>query len=458
MKLRQRIILLFSTTFLVVLGLALTGVYSFSAQYRQQEFLERLKDKTSTTFKLLFEVEEIDQDLLRVFDSNIINSLYDEKILLFDSTGTLIYSSVDDTKVLFPEEVVERLKNGEDEITYSEGEYDVYAHVIHEKGFEYYAIGKAYDRYGKEKLEFLFWILIIIFIGSLILVTLLIFYLSKQITRPILKLTDDVERITVNNFQKVEIPPTHDEITSLAIGFNEMLNRMDESFQFQKNLIHHISHELKTPIAVLMSNVERGLNQKDADLLRESMEFQRNGLMQMAGVINTLLEISKYESTPERVFDGEVRLLDLIFECTDEVQLLNPEVKIDFQLDENVHDSGELCIPGNERMLKIALSNLLNNAVNYSENKHILVYLERHLNSVDIRILNDGETLNSVDQTKLFGHFFRGQNSRKKAGIGLGLVMTARIIEIHNGTIHYSISSNGMNQFLIQLNQLTIPD
>jgi signal transduction histidine kinase len=68
--------------------------------------------------------------------------------------------------------------------------------------------------------------------------------------------------------------------------------------------------------------------------------------------------------------------------------------------------------------------------------------------------LNDGETLTLDDQTKLFGHFFRGQNSRKKAGIGLGLVMTARIIEIHKGMIHYSISPNGLNQFHIQLNRL----
>ncbi len=453
MKLRQRIILLFSTTFLIVLGLALFGVYSLSAQYRQQEFLERLKDKTSTTFKLLFEVEEIDQDLLRVFDSNIINSLYEEKILLFDSTGTLIYSSVDDTKVLFPEEVVERLQQGEDEITYTEGEFDVYAHVIHEKGKEYFAIGKAYDRYGKDKLEFLFWILVFIFFASIILVSGLIFYITKQLTRPILKLTGDVEQITANNFRKVEVPPTHDEITSLAIGFNEMLDRVDESFQFQKNLIHHISHELKTPIAVLMSNVERGLNQKTVELLRESMEFQRNGLMQMAGVINTLLEISKYESIPERVFEGEVRLMDVIFECTDEIQLLDPEVRIDFELDENVHDSGELTIPGSERMLKIALSNILKNAVNYSEDKHVMVYLEMNTKSVELRIQNNGEVLTQDDQTKLFGHFFRGSNSRKKAGIGLGLVMTARIIELHKGTIQYSVSKSGLNQFIIVLNR-----
>jgi signal transduction histidine kinase len=451
MKLRQRIIVLFSSTFLVVLGMALLGVYSLSAQYRSQEFLERLKDKTTTTFRLLFEVEQIDHDLLRVFDDNIINSLYEEKVLLFDSNGKLIYSSVDDTRVLFPEDVVQRLKNGEEEITYTEGEFDVYAHVIHEKGQEYFAIGKAYDRYGKDKLEFLMWVLIVIFFASVILVSFLVFYITRQLTRPILQLTTEVEQITATNLRKVEVPPTHDEITSLALGFNAMLDRVDESFRFQKNLIHHISHELKTPIAVLMTNIERSMNQTDPALQRESMEFQRSGLMQMAGVINTLLEISKYESLPERVFEGEVRLLDVIFECTDEFKLLDQDVLIDFQLDENVQDAGELTLPGSERMLKIAFINLLRNAIEYSTDKQVKVELNLNQSTVDIAISNNGEVLTQEEQLKLFGHFFRGNNSRKKAGIGLGLVMTARIIELHQGKVNYAISANQLNFFHVQL-------
>src|SRR6187402_1491546 len=118
MKLQNKIIVSFSLAFSIVLGIALLGTYLLMSINREQEFLLRLKDKTTTTYKLLLEVKEIDHDILQTLDRNTINNLYDEKILLFDSTGKNIYSSVDDIKILFPLEIIEQLKQGEDEISY----------------------------------------------------------------------------------------------------------------------------------------------------------------------------------------------------------------------------------------------------------------------------------------------------------------------------------------------------
>ncbi len=275
MKLKNKIVLVFSVTFMAVMGVVLLAVYISMSQYREEEFSQRLKEKTTTTIRLMVEFKQIDLDLLQVLDETTINNLYDEKILIFDEEGKSIYTSVDDTAIRFPDEILQRLKNGEEEIFYREGIYDVFAHPIISKGKTYYAIGKANDRFGKEKLEFLGYTLIGVFIIALILEIFIASYLSKEITRPISKLTSEVNAININNLTRITQPDTQDEIALLASGFNNMLTRLDQAYSYQKNLIHHISHELKTPIVVLISNLERAETMLKEEAAQNLIGFQK---------------------------------------------------------------------------------------------------------------------------------------------------------------------------------------
>jgi two-component system, OmpR family, sensor histidine kinase ArlS len=450
MKLREKIILLFSGSFLLVLGIALLAVYFSMAEYREQEFLQRLKERTTTTLRLLLDVQKIDHDLLRVLDETTINNFYDEKILLFDSAHSVIYSSVDDTAIHFPLEIIKSLKDGEDEIFYREDGYDVYAHSIIHNNKKYYAIGKAYDRYGTEKMQFLVATLIGVFLFALVIQILLALYLSRQITKPIALLTQEVKNKSIANLSQVSVPHTQDEIALLASGFNTMLERVEQSYTYQKNLIHHISHELKTPIAVLISNIERVSAEKDIVKWQESLEFQKNGLMQMSAVISTLLDISKYESNTEQLSAQTVRIDELLFSIFESLQVVAREATFELAVNENIKDTEELTCIGNERMLNIAFLNILKNAISYSTDQRVSVELLRVEKMLEIRVVNNGDTLGPVDQQNLFSYFFRGSNSNKKIGIGLGLVMVSKIIQLHKGTISYSIEG-GKNQFAIQL-------
>jgi two-component system, OmpR family, sensor histidine kinase ArlS len=450
MKLREKIILLFSGSFLLVLGIALLTVYFSMAEYREQEFLQRLKERTTTTLRLLLDVQKIDHDLLRVLDETTINNFYDEKILLFDSAHSVIYSSVDDTAIHFPLEIIKSLKDGEDEIFYREDGYDVYAHSIIHNNKKYYAIGKAYDRYGTEKMQFLVATLIGVFLFALVIQILLALYLSRQITKPIALLTQEVKNKSIANLSQVSVPHTQDEIALLASGFNTMLERVEQSYTYQKNLIHHISHELKTPIAVLISNIERVSAEKDIVKWQESLEFQKNGLMQMSAVISTLLDISKYESNTEQLSSQTVRIDELLFSIFESLQVVAREATFELAVNESIKDTEELTCIGNERMLNIAFLNILKNAISYSTDQRVSVELLRVEKMLEIRVVNNGDTLALVDQQNLFSYFFRGSNSNKKIGIGLGLVMVSKIIQLHKGTISYSIEG-GKNQFAIQL-------
>lgn len=452
MKLNQKIQLLFSISFLVCLGISFVAVFLIYSAYRKQEFFQRLNDKAHTTLKILVEVEQIDHDLLQVFDRNTINSLYEEKILIFDSDGKPIYSSLDDTKVLFPGQVLGQLREGKKEIKYTEGEFEVYACRLIDRKKTYFAITKAKDIYGRNKLSFLGYSLSIGFLLAMAGIFFLTRFLSRQITTPIQKLTKEISAFSPENLsQRVTTPESKDEIALLAIRFNELLNRLENSFIFQKNFIHHVSHELKTPIAVLISNLEKTAESKNELMWKQGFDFQKNGLMQLAEVINTLLELSKYESkTFNRLF-AEIRIDEILFECFEDLKKLIPDSNFDLQMGEEISEERFLTILGDGPMLKIAFFNLLRNAIHYSENHSTRVILDAVGNNLELKIQNNGLTLQPTDQGKLFTHFFRGENSRNKKGVGLGLVMVGKILRLHSGEIEYGITPEGQNQFLIQL-------
>ncbi|WP_295117551.1 HAMP domain-containing sensor histidine kinase [uncultured Chitinophaga sp.] len=451
MKLRKKILRSFSFFFILILGLTLASVYYISALNRQQEFYQRIKDLNTTVLKLLSTAERIDKSLIDNFDETTIYTLHDEKILLFDSTGKNIYTSIDDAKIPYARSLVRELRdNGRHEILNSEGQFDIVAHIIYHNGHKYFAIGKAYDKAGRDSLNFLGWLLIIIFLISLSLSFFVTLFLSKQITSPITSLTRQVDRISATNLEKVEVPGSTDEIASLATGFNNMLTRVDESFAYQKNFIQHVSHELKNPIAVLISNIERGLNEDKPDTWKQSLGFQKEGLMQIAGVINTLIEISRYQQTTPQVFTDRVRIDELLFECTDDLQVVYPSSRFGFNTADNITSAADMEVAGNERMLKLAFYNLLKNASEYSDDSSASIEVMKNDGALQVRLLNNGATLAPEEQPYLFGYFFRGSNSRNKNGIGLGLVMVARILQLHGASAQYSVE-DGKNCFTIKL-------
>lgn len=434
-----------------MLGITSLVVFFSMAEYREQEFMQRLKEKTTTTLRLLIDVKEIDHDLLQALDETTINNLYDEKILLFDSTGHMIYSSVDDIVIPFSGKLLKRLQTGETEISYREGDYDVYAHRMDDKEKTFFAIAKANDLYGKGKLTFLAWLLAGAFILALLLEVAIAIYLSKQITEPITQLSVAVSNKNINDLSRITIPKTNDEIALLASSFNDMLGNVEKSYQYQKNLIHHISHELKTPIAVLISNIERVMTDLNRENFKDHFEFQKNGLMQMASVITTLLDISKFETNRDHLIKEHLRVDEIVFEVFDSLKQLSPNAHFELEIHENIRDVEELAIMGHKRMLTIAFINLFKNAIEYSENQTVKVEISATEELVFVSVSNSGATLTATEQGKLFEYFFRGENSRQKIGIGLGLVMVDKIAQLHEGSIRYTVSAQGKNSFQLSL-------
>ncbi|MBS1537676.1 MAG: HAMP domain-containing histidine kinase [Bacteroidetes bacterium] len=451
MKIRRKIILYFSSTTIVLVGLSFLFIYTLFSNFRQEEFDQRLREKTITTLKFLIEIQEIDHDLLQTMDKYTINSLYNEKVLLFDEHQKPIYSSLDDTQITYPDSILQLLSPANPIIVATEDRFQVVAMYFQIDNKKYYGITKAYDTFGITKLNYLRTILFTAFLIITVAVLLITYFISKQLSQPINRMASEITKINIDSADSfISVPSSKDEINLLALRFNELMKRLNDSFSFQKHAVHHISHELKTPIAILVSNFERMEKETDIEILKSQLINQKEDTKTLSDIINALLEISKTESGNTLSFE-KVRIDDLIFDIIDEVKKLQPEYEFMVDISGNLDDESTLIIPVNNRLLTSALMNLATNSMYYSETNTSKITIIPTDTTIRIEFQNHGKNISQAEQEYLFQHFFRGENSKGKRGFGLGLVLVSRIIELHHGQIHYQTPEPGNNLFIVEL-------
>lgn len=451
MNIRKKIILYFSSVTIVLLAAALFFIYTLFARFRQEEFQQRQVAKIRTTLKFLTEIQNIDQNLIEAMDRITIHDIYDEKLLIFDKSRKLVYSSIDDTPVTFSAELLDALSAEQPLIETNDGLYDVTGIYLENDDKGYYGISKAYDISGYSKLNYLGYVLTFTLIGICLSIVLIAYYLSGKITKSIVDVTRQINDFALEGAaNKLVIAGTNDEVAILAQRFNELMQRMNEAFSFQKHAVHHISHELKTPIAVLVSDLERMERETDPTALREMIHVQKENTKSLGEIINSLLEIAKTESG-NAVTTTQVRVDEMIFDLIDAFRALHPGFQFAMTYDESVVSDDSLSIRVNDRLFKSALTNLMQNCIQYSRDGKAEIRITTEAGNLRVDFTNRGKVITQNEQAFLFQHFFRGANSNGKRGFGLGLVFISKILSLHNGTVSYGSSGNDLNTFSINL-------
>ncbi|HEX5168467.1 MAG TPA: HAMP domain-containing sensor histidine kinase [Cyclobacteriaceae bacterium] len=451
MSIRNKILLYFSVVTIALVGAALFFIYTLFAQFREQEFQQLQKDKINTTLKFLTEFKEINQNLIEAMDRITIHDLYDEKLLIFDRSKNLVYTSIDDTPISFSHKILEELSVHNTLVEQKDGLYDVVGLYLEKDEKAYYGISKAYDISGYSKLNYLKYVFSLTFVAISLVVVLVSYYLSKRITHSIAHVTRQIKDFNFNERGNPIITTTsRDEISLLVQRFNELMGRMNEAFAFQKHAVHHISHELKTPIAVLVSDFEKIEKETDANRIRSLIEIQKENTKSLGEVINSLLEIAKAESgsSPSQ---SNIRVDEMIFDLAEEFSVIHPDFQFSVDYSQNVVNEGGLTISANLRLMKAALSNLMLNCVQYSYDHRARVIITPGGENLQIDFSNQGAVLSEREQQFLFQHFFRGENSKGKRGFGLGLVFINKIMGLYGGKVSYHTNNIDVNVFTISL-------
>ncbi|MEN2403058.1 HAMP domain-containing sensor histidine kinase [Flavobacterium sp. MC2016-06] len=447
MTLKNRISLLVSLLFTILFGLASTVIFVLYSNYRKEEFRDRLEIKALSNIKLLVNVKQIDNQLLKIIDQNSINKLYDEKTLVFDSNYKLIYSSIDDAKINWSIDDLKYLKKNKTFFK-QQGDYEVYGVFYDTKDRDFYALISATDDYGQKKLLFLRYTLIISYLFFTCLCWVITSFTVKKLMSPLSVFHQKIKNINENNLDtRIESKSNKDEIDLIANEFNFMMDRIELSYQRQKEFTAHASHELRTPLSRITSQIENVT--ADPKTNPENKSFLNTILSdvnQLTELINSLLILSKIDN--KRHENNEIHRMDeILFSAIEKLNKSYPDFVIMFEIEENDNLDTALEIKGNKNLLEIAISNVLKNACVYSTNKQAKVKISTDNENLILSISNIGFTLSEEEQKNLFQPFMRGKNAKGTSGFGLGLRIVQRILTLHKADIKYSISNINTNLF-----------
>lgn len=458
MNIGQKITFYFTVVTITLIGIFFIFIYTLFSEYRRSEFQQRLRDHTMTTLRFIAEVQERDRDLLKSLDRFTINNLQHEKVLLYDENKKLIYSGIDDIKILSSEDILAQLSEHRPTVERAEDDYDVVGTYLLLGDLKHYGIVKAYDTFGYSKLEYLRNVLIFSFMLLGVTVVVITVYLSRQISQPLRRMAQEISMIKIDSgASAISIPSTKDEINFLGRQFNELMSNLKEAFAFQKHAVHHISHELKTPISILVSNFEKMESEEDILVLKDFLRMQKADTHNLSNIINALLEIAKVESGNFLGMRDNVRVDDLLYDLIEEIKSIKADFVFEVVIDATINEEEMLTVTGNKRLLTSAFTNLLMNCINYSSTDAAYIFIVHKEGKLQILFRNQGKIISEFERQYVFQHFFRGSNSQGIRGFGLGLVLIHKIIQLHNGSIKYSSESSDINIFTIHL-PLTVPE
>ncbi|MBK6963060.1 MAG: HAMP domain-containing histidine kinase [Bacteroidales bacterium] len=441
MQIRTRLALQFA---LLVGGILIAFslmIYILSANYRKQEFTQRLKEKAINTAKLLIEVKQINDDLLRIIDSSNYSALLGDEVLVFDYfKKSRIYMNVDSSSLEITEELLSKIRNN-GQFTFKQGNREAIGLLYSNDLRRFVVIASAVDTYGITKLNNLLLVLVIGLFGSIALTVLAGLFFSRQSLRPISEVITQVSTISGSNLeQRVDEGNGTDEIAHLAITFNKMLDRIEMAFNVQKSFVSNASHELRTPLASITSQIEVALMKpRESEEYKEVLRSLLDDARSLTSLANNLLEIARTEQDMKLLKTSPVRFDELFLDTQSEILLLHPEYSIEAIINDNTeNEEQELTIQGNENLLKLIVVNLLDNACKFSGGKKVTAILSYNSENVHFKVSDQGIGISENDLPHIFEPFYRAGNAQTITGHGIGLSLISKIVKLHKGSITVS--------------------
>lgn len=239
-----------------------------------------------------------------------------------------------------------------------------------------------------------------------------------------------------------DVPP---ELFDLAAAFNQMLDRLQDSFRRLSDFSSDLAHELRTPISNLMTETQVVLTRaRSADEYREVLYSNLEEYDRLARMIGDMLFLAKADNGLIMLHSGPVDLAKEVRQLFDFYEALSEEEGVSLAL------VGEGVVRGNDLMLRRALSNLLSNALRHSpRNGSIAVLIDRpEPEKTRIVVENFGQTIPAEHLPRLFDRFYQVDASRHRTheGAGLGLAIVKSIVEAHGGKIAVT-SAEGVTRF-----------
>jgi heavy metal sensor kinase len=282
------------------------------------------------------------------------------------------------------------------------------------------------------------------------------YFLARKSLAPVVAMSSQAGRIGAANLhERLTVQNEKDELGHLARSFNNLLDRLAESFDRQRRFMADASHELRTPVAILRGESEVALSQQARSLeeYRESLGVLHHEAERLTRIVEDLFTLTRADAGQYPLQPRDFYLDELIAECVHSARTLAQAKKISLTFE----GAAESPIHADESLLRRMLLNLLDNAIKYTpEFGRVTVACHRNGKEYALTISDTGGGIPAELRPRIFERFFRADKARSRSetdggGAGLGLAISRWIAEAHHGRLELARSDSTGSTFTAHL-------
>ena len=259
------------------------------------------------------------------------------------------------------------------------------------------------------------------------------YYVSGHSLRPLRRFSAQAEQIQTKNLAEARLgEDTIPEFQALSRSINQMLARLSDGFEAQRQFVGNAAHELRTPLALMQARVD--LYEKDnpapSPETREALALIKEQTERLSRTVKTLLDMSELETIPRT---DRIELSPMIEEVLTDLEPLAEDKHITL-----IQAGKNLTLVGSDVLLYRMLFNLVENAIKYNRpNGRVTVSVTQEGSIALICVCDTGPGIPEDCRESIFQPFYRVDKSRSRSmgGVGLGLALVWEIVRLHNGTV-----------------------
>ncbi|MEQ6120355.1 HAMP domain-containing sensor histidine kinase [Reichenbachiella sp. MALMAid0571] len=442
MKIHNKIIYLVVSIFLIYTFLFGGFIYYSIANYAYTDFYKRLEIRAVTAAKIKLEhptevssIKELHQEYLEklphqkeyFFEVNEMGAI-DSELVPLEIRGAFIKEVIQQGSAI----------HNHQNLFYSG------IHYVSTENKEYVVVISAENYFNSHHIAYLKNLLFTSLIYTIILIPIISVVFSRTLVHPINNIIKEVKKISSENLHlRLMMPNQNDSLSRLTMTFNDMLDRLETSFETQKNFISNASHELNTPLTSIIGQADVALTKlRTSDEYIETIKIILGEAEKLEQKTKALLFMAQTGYNGKSLKFEIVRTDQLVLDAKQTVEKIDRDSKVclDFSLLPEIPE--KLKINGNGQLLHLALCNIMLNAFKYSDGQPINVALGVNGKKVIIIIKDKGIGIPEDEIKYIYDPFFRASNTKNYEGYGIGLPLARNIIKIHNGQLNVQSVQN----------------
>ena len=272
---------------------------------------------------------------------------------------------------------------------------------------------------------------------------------SSRAIRPVENISATAVKISAGDLsQRINVAETESELGRLAAVLNSTFARLESAFTQQKQFASDAAHELRTPVAVILTQTQAALaREREAKDYKQTVEACQRAAQRMRKLISALLQLARLDAGQEPLKRLPFDLSKTVTECIELVRPLANEREIRMSI-----ETSPLEINGDAEKLSLVVTNLLTNAIQYNhDGGEVKVTTRQEGNMAVLTVSDTGRGIVPEDMPRVFERFYRADSSRSSGNAGLGLAISKAIVAAHGGTIDVAGEEHAGAIFTVRL-------